>query len=59
MKKPNMPYTDLIDSEYLDTDCDSFGESYVCNDCGNHDIGLNANQEAFCGSCASLNVVIE
>lgn len=59
MKKPNMPDTDLIDSEYSETDCDSYGDSYVCNDCGSHDIDINDSQEWFCHSCASLNVIIE
>ena len=59
MKKPNMPDTDLIEAECSGADCDSFGDLYACNDCSSHDIGLNGNQEAFCHSCASLNVIIE
>lgn len=59
MKKLNMPNTDLVESEYSDTDCDSFGDSYVCNDCGSHNINFNDNQEAFCYKCASTNIIIE
>ncbi|MCS6162405.1 hypothetical protein [Shewanella baltica] len=29
MKKPKMPDTDLIESEYSDTDCDSYGEPEI------------------------------
>ena len=50
---------ELADALEAETDCDSFGDSYACNDCSSHDIGLNGNQEAFCHSCASLNVIIE
>lgn len=43
----------------LNTDCDSFGDSYVCNECGSHEVGINDNQEWFCHSCLSLNIIIE
>lgn len=59
MRKGNQPETGIIDSEHSDADCAAFGELYVCNDCGSHDVGIKDSLEAFCHSCSSLNIIVE
>lgn len=54
-----MPDTDLIGSEYAEIDCDSFGDTYVCNDCSSDEVFFNDHQEAYCLKCSSLNIIIE